>query len=247
MHPPLHLPTHQLTHTIQNSQSQRILWLLEELNIPYNLVNHLRNPMNDPQRPFLSPPSLQATGPYGKAPTLFTGEKDGNRYIPESSAIATYLIRTFDTNDTFGLKNGDWIRDEMLVSLAQSNLNRAIMVLLLLDFQILRNGNVEKLGEARAKRCDGPELRMMLGQVEKELVEGPKGGFFMGERPGRADIMMEFPLSFIKHRPWWVDLKTEFPALDAWLERVYNRDAWKRGIEKGNGYDLSVFPHMPHL
>ncbi|CZR57823.1 related to glutathione S-transferase III [Phialocephala subalpina] len=216
-----------------------------ELEIPYSLVNHLRNPMNDPQRPFLSPPSLQATGPYGKAPTLFTSKKDGERYIPESSAIATYLIRTFDTEDKFGLKNGDWIRDEMLMSLAQTNLQRAGMVMLMLDFNILRNGEVEKLGE-RAKRCDGPELRMMLGQVERELKEGPEGGWFMGKQPGRADIMMEFPLSMIKHRNW-VDLKTEFPALDAWLERVYNRDGWRRGIEKGNGYDLSVFPQRPHL
>ena len=101
----------------QNSQSQRIFWLLEELSIPYDLVLHYRNPLNDPKAPFRSPPSLLATGPYGKAPLLITGAKDGNRYIPESAAIATYLIRTFDTEDKFGLKNGDWIRDEILVSM----------------------------------------------------------------------------------------------------------------------------------
>jgi glutathione S-transferase len=64
-------------------------------------------PNDDPKRPFRSPRSLLETGPYGRAPLLITGPRDGNRQIPESAAIATYLIRTFDTSDKFGLKNGD--------------------------------------------------------------------------------------------------------------------------------------------
>jgi glutathione S-transferase len=172
---------------------------------------------------------------------LITGAKDGNRYIPESSAIATYLIRTYDTADKFGLKNGDWVHDEVLTSLSQTNLNRGIGFMLMLDFGAIRNGE-----GPMGKRFDGPEQRSQLAELERELVEGPKGGFFMGEHPGRADILLEYPISSIKHRNW-VDLAREFPKLDEWLQRVYDRPAFKRSLEKGNGYDLSIFPKTARL
>lgn len=108
----------------------------------------------------------------------------------------------------------------------------------MMDFGIIKNG--------ASNRFDGPELRSILGDLERELKEGPEGGWSMGKESGRADIMLEFPLSMIKHRSW-VDLKNEFPGLDAWLGRVYERDAWKKGLQKENGYDLSVFPQRPHI
>lgn len=116
--------------------------------------------------------------------------------------------------------------------------------MMMLDFGLIRNGS-EEMGPA-GKRFDGPEMRAVLREVERELREGPEGGYFMGKHPGRADIMFEFPLSSIKQRGY-LDLKAEFPLLDEWLERVYSRPAWKRGIEKGNGYDLTIFPRKLHL
>jgi len=236
----LNTNAHKLTYPAQNSQSQRILWLLEELGIEYNLVCHERNPPNHPKAPFRSPPSLLATGPYGKAPVLITGPKDGNRYIPESSAIATYLIRTFDTEDKFGLKTGDWIRDEMLVSMCLSTFARNTFFLLMLDFGVISNRD--------SNMMDGPELRGFLKELERELKEGPGGGFFMGKEPGRADILMEFPMTSITQRKS-VDLENEFPELWAWLQRVYARPAWKSGLEKAFGgvYDLTVFPKKARL
>ena len=87
---------------------------------------------------------------------------------------------------------------------------------------------------------DAMGLRKALRNVERELKEGPRGGFFMGENPGRADILLEFPMSMIKHRNY-VGLQTEFPALDKWLELVYERPAFKASLNKGNGYDLNTF------
>lgn len=202
---------------------------------------HERNPANHPTRPFLAPDTLVATGPYGKAPVLITGPKDGNRYIPESSAIATYLIKTFDTEDKFGLRDGDWIRDEMLCSVVATNFQRATFIFMMLDMGMLRNGE-----GAKGKIFDGPALKGVLKELERELKEGPQGGFFMGKEPGRADILLEYPMSSVKQRKT-VDLKSEFPGLDAWIEKVRARDAYKRALEKGNGYDLSVFPRGPHL
>ncbi|ATZ56031.1 Bcgst20 [Botrytis cinerea B05.10] len=228
-------------HHLNNSQSQRIFWLLEELSIPYNLQSHTRNPATDPKAPFLAPPSLKAISNYGKAPLLVTGPKDGNRSIPECLAIATYLIRTFDSADTFGLREGDWIRDEMLLSVIMTELGQLTYAMLMLDFNFIANG-----AGPMGKLLDGPALRKVLGVLEKELKEGPEGGFFMGKNPGRADIMLEFPMTLIKQRGW-VDIEKEFPALGEWLTRCYERPAWKRSIEKGNGYDLTTFPQKAHL
>lgn len=113
----------------------------------------------------------------------------------------------------------------------------------MLDFQILRNGT-----GPGGKQWDGPNLRNFLGQLEKELKEGPPGGWLMGKEPGRADILLEFPMSSIKERNT-VDLEKEFPALDEWLKRVYARPAFKKALGKAfNGvYDWSIFPKKEHL
>jgi glutathione S-transferase len=187
----------------------------------------------------MSPPSLTALGPYGKAPLLVTGARDGSRHVPESAAIATYLIRTFDAADRFGLRGGDWVRDEMLLSIAQTDLGKATTNMLMLDFGMIRNGT-----GPGGKRYDGPAIRAVLKHLERELEDGPEGGYFMGERPGRADVMLEFPMAMTRQRGY-VDLAAEFPALERWLERCYRREAWKKGLEKGNGYDLMSFPRLP--
>lgn len=150
--------------------------------------------------------------------------------------MATYLIRTFDTEDKFGLRNGDWIRDEVLVSINNTNLSRATFTMMMLDMGLLKNG--------AGNRFDGPALRSALADVEQELKDGPEGGWFMGKEPGRADILMEYPINSTKVRKY-LNLKSEFPELDAWLERVHARPAYKRALEKGNGYDMTIFPQRP--
>ena len=129
----------------------------------------------------------------------------------------------------------------MLLSINQTNLGRLTGIMMILDFNGLGLGK-----GAWAKRMDGGEMRKVLGDLETALREGSEGGYFMGKEPGRADIMLEWSIASIKQRKS-VDLATEFPALDAWLARCYEREAWKRGLEKGNGYDLTTFPKMPHL
>lgn len=124
--------------------------------------------------------------------------------------------------------------------MALTNLQRATGFIMMLDFGLIRNGE-----GPRGKYLDGPDLKVQLGIMEKQLIEGPPGGYFMGERPGRADIIMEFPMTMVKQRGH-VDLK-EFPKLDEWLQRCHDRPAFKRSLEKGNGYDMTVFPILPRL
>lgn len=118
----------------------------------------------------------------------------------------------------------------MLTSVILTDLSKAMGVMLMLDSKEIFNGESDE--------WDGPNLRAVLGDLERELVNATAGGYFMGEQPGRADIMFEFPMAMIKQRGW-VDLESDFPVLNQWLGRCYAREAWKRGLGKGNGYDLS--------
>jgi glutathione S-transferase len=172
----------------QNSQSQRVLWLLEELQIPYNLVHHTRNPPSHPTAPFLAPTSLKSLSQFGKAPLLVTGPGDGSRSIPESLAIVTYLIKTFDHEDKFKLQSGDWIKDEILCSHISSNLGKESAITMMLEMNVLGIG---KYG----KSLEGASYRKVLGELEIMLKDGPEGDYFGGEELSRADILLEFPLA----------------------------------------------------
>lgn len=141
--------------------------------------------------------------------------------------------------DKFGMRNGDWVRDDVICSVISTGLGRATGFALYMDFGLLKPGDGPLGGRVAGKSAWG-----VLGDLERELKEGPKGGYFAGEHPGRADILAEFPLSMVKQRNW-ISMKEEFPVLDAWLERVYARDAFKRGLEKGNGYNLTTFSKVP--
>jgi len=76
-----------------------------------------------------------------------------------------------------------------------------------------------------------------------EFLEGELGDneWFNGKEFGRVDIMLNFPIDYIYMRKWVESPETNYPKLSAWRQRVWERPAWKRGIEKGNGYDLSIF------
>lgn len=110
----------------QNSQSQRILWLIEELGIPYNLELHERQKSGKEKN--RSPAELFKTHPLGKSPQLVAAD---GRVIAESSAVATYLIETYDTAGKFkgdGARN-DHIRDEELSSLAGTSIGPMVSLL----------------------------------------------------------------------------------------------------------------------
>lgn len=159
--------------------------------------------------------------------------------IVESSAIATYLLRTYDTSQRFSSTN--WILDETLTSFAGSSLGLTIVVELLFDMvsnrtpwplSYLANG----IRSGMQKNYTGPEFKNAMGYLQEEL--GDKV-WFNGNELGRADFMLSFPLDLMAQRGW-MDLGREYPKIEAWRQRIQARDAWKRALEKGNGYDLST-------
>lgn len=201
-----------------------------------------------------APPELAQLHPLGKAPQLVTAD---GRIIAESAAIASYLINTYDHAKRFqgdvgantntdspsgGILN-DSIRDESLTSFASSSLWPIEMIKLLLDIAVIQTPFflrplVRLLTSGVDGAFTGPELKTMLEHLEREL-----GGqdYFMGTQPGRADFMLSFPLDHAAH-VGWVDFgREEYKGLNAWRERCQSREAWKRALEKGNGYDMAFF------
>lgn len=222
---------------MNNSQSQRILWLIEELGIEYNLVNHFRK-----QDDNLAPPELRKLHPLGKSPLLETG--DGT-VVSESSAIATYLLLKYDTTGKFGTGEKDILKitkDEELISFAgttMGNLSFPELLLEMISSKIpwpLKYIPKAMLGGLR-KGLVTPWRTSQLKCLEGELAD--KTWFSGNENPGRADFVLSFPLDVFAHRKW-VNFD-EYPKLKAWRERVLEREAWKRGLTKGNGYNLGAF------
>ena len=200
-------------HHLNNSRSQRILWLLEELGTPYEIVKYQRmSPMP------LAPPELKEVHPLGKSPVI----TDGAMTMAESGAIVEYLI------DRYGkgrLKPGpgsdDYWRYVEWMHYAEGS---AMLPLLLALYAGL-------LGDGAAllrPRIDG-EIANNLSYMETGL-----GGreFFVGNDLTGADIQLLFVLQAAGDR------LQPYPALVAYRDRMHARPAYKRGIEKGGPYQL---------
>ena len=224
----------------QNSQSQVTLWLLEELGIDYNL-NLFERETSGPRKN-RAPESLKDTHPLGKSPQLITPE---GRVIIERTAIAKYLIDKYDTAGKFKLNiddtENDAVREEELLSFGGSSLSTIMMVQLILKF--IGDGSpffIRPLFRSAFgmlnKAFTGPEIDQMMKYADSNL----KGReYFMGtSNPTRVDFC------FL----WYIDLfkmagnsdLSPYPDLKAWYDRCKARDAWKRSLEKGNGYDMNV-------
>lgn len=222
-----------------NSQSQRVLWLLEELQIPFTLVTHIRDPTT-----LLATASLIDATPLGKAPTLITA---GGDPIVESSAIigpslsfhsllpiayplplTAYLIRTYDHAHQFqgaGLIGHD-VRDEVLTSSSSSTFQPWNTVKLFVELGALTDNTHGHLIE--------PRVASSLEYLEHELGDQD---YFMGASPGRPDFMLSWPIDTIVQRR----TGELGPKLSEWRERVLSREGWKSAIEKaGVPYDLAA-------
>jgi glutathione S-transferase len=208
-----------------------MIWLLEELSVEYNLVLYKRD------KKHRAPAELLDVQQLGKSPVLVTAE---GRTIIERSAIVAYIIKTYDTSGKHAPE--DWIKDEILNSYAGASLGPLISIELLFDLAA-KHTPWPLVYIARAFRS-GIQKNFTTAEFKKSMtfLEGELGDdeWFNGKEFGRADIMFNFPLDYVYMRNW-VDLEKEYPKLAAWRKRVWERPGWKRGLEKGNGYDLAVF------
>lgn len=186
-----------------------------------------------------APPELKKTHPLGKAPQLETGD---GRVLVESLVIARYLIETYDKEGKFkgdGGKN-DWIRDEELCNCAAASIGPVMIMEVLMTAAaqatpFFVRPLVSVVHSALRKGFSLAELDMFFGYLDKQLGEQD---YFMGSSPARPDFIISFPVDACIALGV-LDIK-KFPKLDQWYARCHARPAWKRGLEKGNGYDMRV-------
>ena len=204
-----------VVHHLNESRSQRILWLLEELGLTYEIKHYQRDAQTR-----LAPPELKAIHPLGKSPVI----TDNGRTIHESGAIIDYIIR-WHGGGRLAPEQDKSAYDEYQMWLHYAE-GSAMLPLMLLMY-------VMRLGEAGAPlhpRIES-EIANHLGYIDASLEGKP---FLLGEDLTGADIQM----SFIPEVAKAFGKLPAYPNMAAWIERLHARPAWKRALEKGGPYML---------
>jgi len=203
-----------VVHHLNESRSQRILWLLEELNLPYEVRHYQRD-----ARTRLAPPELAAVHALGKSPVV----EDGELQLIESGAIVDYLIRHYGGGR---LQPAPDSRDYELYNQWLHYAEGSAMLPLLLKLYVSRLGDA---GAPLAPRIDS-ELQNHLGYVDRAL-QGRD--WLVGQDLSGADVQMSFVGEAAR------GLRADHPALDAWVRRFQQRPAYRRALERGGPYSMA--------
>jgi glutathione S-transferase len=217
-------------HHLNNSRSQRVLWLLEELGLDYTIVRYQRDPDT-----LLAPPSLRAIHPLGKSPVVV----DGEHVLAESGAVLEYLVERYDSAHAFApspntperLRYRYWMHyaegsamPPMLLSLVFSRLKKAPMPFFV---RPIARGIADKALSGFV----APQVKLHLDYMENELNRQP---WFAGEAFSAADIQMSFPVEAAAARAGI----EKYPHLQSFLQRIHKRPAYQRALEQGGPFDL---------
>jgi len=205
-----------VVHHLNDSRSQRILWLLEELGLPYEIKRYQRDAQTR-----LSPAELKAVHPLGKSPVV----TDGNMRVIESGAIIDHLIRRHG-GGRLQPDPATPLYDEYVQWLHYAE--GSAMLPLMLHLYVSRLGDA---GAPLAPRIES-ELANHLGYLDASL----KGREYLvgGELTG-ADIQM----SFVGELAGRFGKRAAYPAMDAWIGRLQARPAYKAALERGGPYALA--------
>jgi glutathione S-transferase len=216
-------------HHLNNSRSQRILWLLEELGLDYEVKRYQRNAQT-----MLAPPELRAVHPLGKSPVI----TDGDLTLAESGAIIEHLADRYGAGKlapAFGSR--ERVRYLYWLHFAEGTAQPPSLLKLLFD-RIKSKAPLLIRPIARAvadKALAGyvlPNIERNLDFMESELG---RHEWFAGEQFSAADIQMSFPVEALRVRG---GLNESRPRLMAFLERIHSRPAYRRAIERGGEYAL---------
>jgi glutathione S-transferase len=219
-----------IVHHLNNSRSQRILWLLEELGLGYEIKKYQRDPKS-----MLAPPELRAIHPLGKSPVI----QDGDTIVAESGAIIEYLVGRYgDGRLEPRAGTPERLRYTYFLHYAEGSAMPPLLLKLVFD-RVERAPApffVRPIARAIARKVkDGfvlPQIRQHLAYLEGEIGST---GWFAGEAFSAADIQLSFPLEAAAAR---AGLDGQYPKLSAFLERIHARPAYRRALERGGPYDF---------
>ena len=222
-----------IVHHLNNSRSQRILWLLEELGLPYEIKRYQRD-----AKTMLAPPELLEVHPLGKSPVI----TDGDVTVAESGAIVEYLVDTYGANAHLRPAKGtpEFLRYTYWLHFAEGSAMPPLLMKLV--FLRIKSTPMPFFAKPIAKAIANkvlssfvdPNLERQMAFMEDELKKGP---WFVGAQFSAADIQMSFPIE-AAHQRAGLDSSTT-PRLMDWLARAHARPAYQRALERGGKYDFA--------
>jgi glutathione S-transferase len=216
-------------HHLNNSRSQRVLWLLEELNLPYEIRHYQRD-----AKTMLAPSELRHVHPLGKSPVI----ADGDVVVAESGAIIEYLIDKAGGALRPPHGSAAQRRYTYWLHFAEGSAMPPLLMKLVFDrvrtapmpffARPIARGIADKVSTAFI----APNIRRHLDFMEAELTERP---WFAGDGFTAADVQMSFPLEASAARG---GLDARYPRLTDWLARIHARPAYRRALDKGGPYTI---------
>lgn len=219
-----------VVHHLNNSRSQRVLWLLEELGVPYEIQRYQRD-----AKTMLAPPELKKVHPLGKSPVI----TDGERTIAESGLILEYLVERYGAGKLAPPPGSEErLRYRYWMHYAEGSAMPPL--LLKLVFDRVENGPmpffIKPVAKAIARQVKqsfiAPQLQLHLDYLEGELG---KSEWFVGNEFTAADIQLSFPLEAAAMRG---GLDQSRPRLHAFLQKIHARPAYRKALERGGRYDF---------
>ncbi len=217
-------------HHLNDSRSQRVLWLLEELGVPYEVKRYQRD-----AKTMLAPPELRAIHPLGKSPVL----DDGDARLAETGAIIEYLL---ETHPGSGLRPAPGTeagrRFTYWLHYAEGSAMTPLLLKLIFTaipkrVPFLARGVAKGISKAMNANMIDPQLAAHTAYWEAELT---RSAWFAGDVFSAADIMMSFPVEAAGSR---MGYGADKPRLKAFLETIHARPAYQRALERGGPYSYA--------
>jgi glutathione S-transferase len=220
-----------VVHHLNNSRSQRVLWLLEELGLPYEIKHYQRDAQTH-----LAPPALLAVHPLGKSPVI----TDGDVTVAETGAIVEYLLERHGGGKLLPAPGtADALRYRYWLHFAEGSAMPPLLLTLIFDnvakakmpffAKPIARGISEKVMGLLVR----PNLARQFDFMEAELG---RSAWFAGDELTGADIMMSFPLEAAAQR---AGLDARRPKLMAFVDRIHARPAYKAALARGGAYSFA--------
>ena len=219
-------------HHLNNSRSQRVLWLLEELGVPYDIKHYERD-----KATMLAPESLRKVHALGKSPVV----TDGDVTVAESGAIIEYLVEQHGQGRLVpAAGSADRLRYTYWLHFAEGSAMSPLLMKLVFD-KVASSPMpffVKPIAKAISAKVLSsfvtPNIERQLDFMESELG---RSEWFAGKAFSAADIQMSFPLEAAAQR---AGLNASRPKLMAYLKRIHARPAYKKALERGGPYSFAA-------
>jgi glutathione S-transferase len=218
-------------HHLNNSRSQRVLWLLEELGVDYEIRFYRRDP-----RTLLAPPELRAVHPLGKSPVI----TDDGATLAESGAILEYLVERYGDGRLIPPPGSpERLRYRYWMHFAEGSAMAPLLLKLVFDrverapMPFFVRPVARGIANGARRSFIEPQIRSQLDFMEGELARSP---WFAGSEITAADVQMSFPLEAAAARG---GLDASRPHLMGFLERIHARPAYRRALQKGGSFEVA--------